>query len=54
MVGDVSMNEDRCRVRPGARALAAVRNIVLWLIRSRGLSVPEARENFTALQCRTL
>jgi hypothetical protein len=30
----------------GARALAALRNLVLWLIRSRGLSVPEARENF--------
>ena len=45
-VRDVSMNEDRCRVRAGARALAALRNLVLWLIRSRGLSVPEARENF--------
>jgi hypothetical protein len=43
-VRDVSMNEDRCRVRAGARALAALRNLVLWLIRSRGLSVPEARE----------
>ncbi len=45
-VRDVSMNEDRCRVRAGARALAALRNLVLWVIRSRGLSVPEARENF--------
>jgi hypothetical protein len=45
-VRDVSMNEDRCRVRAGARALAALRNLVLWLIRSRGFSVPEARENF--------
>ena len=45
-VRDVTMNEDRCRVRAGARALAALRNHVLWLIRSRGLSVPEARENF--------
>lgn len=45
-VRDVSMNEDRCRVRAGARALAAIRNLVLWVIRSRGLSVPEARENF--------
>jgi hypothetical protein len=45
-VRDVSMHEDRCRVRAGARALAALRNLVLWLIRSRGLSVPEARENF--------
>ena len=39
------MNEDRCRVRAGVRALAALRNLVLWLIRSRGLSVPTAREN---------
>ena len=45
-VRDVSMDEDRCRVRAGARALAALRNLVLWLIRSRGMSVPEARENF--------
>jgi len=45
-VRDVSMNEDRCRVRAGARALAAIRNLVLSLIRARGLSVPEARENF--------
>lgn len=45
-VRDVSFNEDRCRVRAGARALAAIRNIVLHLIRSRGMSVPEARENF--------
>lgn len=45
-VRDVSMDEDRCRVRAGGRALAAIRNLVLSLIRSRGLSVPEARENF--------
>jgi len=45
-VRDVSFNEDRCRVRAGARALAAIRNLVLHLIRSRGMSVPEARENF--------
>jgi hypothetical protein len=45
-VRDVSMDEDRCRVRAGARALAAIRNLVLSLIRARGLSVPEARENF--------
>ena len=45
-VRDVSMNEDRCRVRAGAHVLAAIRNLVLWLIRERGLSVPEARENF--------
>jgi predicted transposase YbfD/YdcC len=34
---DVSMNEDRCRVRAGGRALAALRNLVLSLIRSQGL-----------------
>ena len=45
-VRDVSFNEDRCRVRSGARALAAIRNLVLYLIRFRGMSVPEARENF--------
>jgi len=45
-VRDVTFNEDRCRVRAGARALAAIRNLVLHLIRSRGMSVPEARENF--------
>ena len=45
-VRDVSFNEDRCRVRSGARALAAIRNLVLYLIRFRGTSVPEARENF--------
>ena len=45
-VRDVSMDEDRCRVRAGARALAAIRNLVLNLIRARSLSVPEARENF--------
>ena len=45
-VRDVSMDEDRCRVRAGGRALASIRNLILSLIRSRGLSVPEARENF--------
>lgn len=45
-VRDVSFNEDRCRVRAGARPLAAIRNLVLHLIRSSGISVPEARENF--------
>ena len=45
-VRDVSMNEDRCRVRSSGRALASIRNLALSLIRARGLSVPEARENF--------
>ena len=45
-VRNVSMEGDRCRVRAGARALAALRNLVLHLILSRGLSVREACENF--------
>ena len=45
-VRDVTFNEDRCRVRSGARALAVIRNLVLYLIRSCGMAVPEARENF--------
>jgi predicted transposase YbfD/YdcC len=45
-VRDVSMDEDRCRVRAGARALAGVRNAALALIRSLGQPVREARENF--------
>jgi predicted transposase YbfD/YdcC len=45
-VRDVTFNEDRCRVRAGARGLAALRNLTLSLIRKRGLSIPEARENF--------
>jgi hypothetical protein len=40
------MDEDRCRSRAAGRGLAAIRNLVLSLIRSTGLSVPEARENF--------
>ena len=43
---DVSFNEDRCRARACGRVLATLRNLVLHLIRARGLSVPEARENF--------
>jgi len=45
-VRDVTMNEDRCRVRAGARPLAALRNAAIGMIRQRGLSIPEARENF--------
>ena len=45
-VRDVSMNEDRCRARAAGRVLSTLRNLVLHLIRARGLSVPEARENF--------
>jgi hypothetical protein len=53
-VRDVSMDEDRCRVRAGARALAALRNLVLSLIRARGLSVPAARENFREDRAQTI
>ena len=45
-VRDVSMDEDRCRVRSGGRPLASIRNLALSLIRARGLPVREARENF--------
>jgi hypothetical protein len=45
-VRDVSMDEDRCRVRCGARALAGVRNTALGIIRRLGLPIREARENF--------
>jgi hypothetical protein len=45
-VRDVALNEDRCRVRSGARPLVAFRNLTLFMIRSLGLNVPEARENF--------
>ena len=45
-VRDVSFDEDRGRARAGGRVLATLRNLVLFLIRVRGLSVPEARENF--------
>ncbi|MGQ0674060.1 MAG: ISAs1 family transposase [Hyphomicrobium sp.] len=45
-VRDVSMDEDRCRVRAGARALAGVRNTALAIIRRIGLLLREARENF--------
>ena len=43
---DVSMNEDRCRVRAGAHALAALRNLVLSILSKTGASVPAARETF--------
>lgn len=45
---DVSMNEDRCRVRAGARPLAAMRNLVLAMLRSTGISLPAAREAYAA------
>lgn len=45
---DVSMNEDRCRVRAGARPFASLRNLALTLLRGSGLSVPAAREAYAA------
>jgi len=45
-VRDVTLNEDRCRVRGGARQLAGLRNLVTWMIRKTAISIPEARENF--------
>ncbi len=45
-VHDLSMDEDRCRVRIGGRALACLRNLVLTTIRRRGTAVREAREYF--------
>lgn len=45
-VRDVSFNEDRCRVRSGARPLATLRNLAIALIRRSGVPIPEARENF--------
>lgn len=45
-VRDVSMDEDRCRVRSGARALSGVRNAALGIIRRSGQAIRAARENF--------
>ncbi len=43
---DVSMDEGRCRVRAGARALAGVRNATLAIIRRLGRPIRQAREDF--------
>lgn len=45
-VRDVSFDEDRCRVRTGARAVSGVRNAALAIIRRTGQAIREARENF--------
>lgn len=45
-VRDVTFNEDRCRVRAGARHLAALRNLAIRMIRKTGTPIPEARENY--------
>ena len=45
-VRDVSMNEDRCRVRTGSRPLSTLRSTVVGMIRRLGRAIPAARENF--------
>lgn len=45
---DVSMNEDRCRVRAAARPLVSIRNLALAMLRGSRLSVPAAREAYAA------
>jgi hypothetical protein len=45
---DVSMNEDRSRIRAGARPFASLRNLALAIIQKTGLSTPAAREAFAA------
>ena len=45
-VRNVTFDEDRCRVRAGARPLAALRNIAITMIRNTGSHIPEARENY--------
>ena len=51
---DASMNEDRCRVRAGARPLASIRNLVLAMLKSSGVSVPAAREAYAADSAKAL
>lgn len=45
---DVSMNEDRCRVRAGARPFASLRNVALAILGGSRMSVPAAREAYAA------
>lgn len=45
-VRDMAFDEDRCRVRAGARPLATLRNAAIALIRRAGIPIPQARENF--------
>ncbi len=45
---DVSMNEDRCRVRSGARPLVSIRNLALALLKNSGQSIPATREAYAA------
>ena len=40
------MNEDRCRVRAGARPLSTLRSAVIGIIRRLGRAIPAAPENF--------
>lgn len=45
---DVSFNEDRCRVRAGARPFASLRNLALAMLQGAPMSVPAAREAYAA------
>lgn len=45
---DVSMNEDRCRVRAGARPFASLRNLALAMLGRSRMSVPAAREAYAS------
>ncbi len=45
-VRDVSMDEDRCRVRADGRALASIRNFGLSLIRARGRAYARPAKTF--------
>lgn len=51
---DVSMNEDRCRVRAGARPLGSIRNLALAMMKGTSQSVPAARETYAADTALTL
>lgn len=53
-VRDVSMNEDRCRVRACGIALANLRNATLTLIPRAGLNVRDARETFREDRAETI
>ncbi len=53
-VCDVSMGEDRCGVRAGARQLSSLRNLTPALLRKTGLPIPETRENFRQDSAQTI
>ena len=45
-VQDVTMDEDRCRVRASARAQSGVRNAALLITGKTGSAIRQARKNF--------